>query len=62
LKLTRIIIETAKKELETNNEKQKQLFYMIIVFTEKIQESLYKLSTELLSSQIQINNSNSNVV
>ena len=48
--ITRIIIQKATEELNTENEKKKQFFMMIKTYTEKTQNKIYSISTELIES------------
>jgi hypothetical protein len=53
LKITRIVVENANKELSESKGQQMQFFTMIKVFTEKIQSRLYTISNELIKSLMQ---------
>jgi hypothetical protein len=48
LKITRVVVEYANKELIESKGQQMQFFTMIRVFTEKIQSKLYALSFSLI--------------
>lgn len=50
LKITRIVVENANKELTECKGQQMQFFTMIKVFTEKIQSRLYSISNELIKN------------
>ena len=48
LKVTRLVVEHADKELAESKGQQMQFFMMIKVFTEKIQSRLYNISNALI--------------
>ena len=50
--ITRIIIQKATEELSTDNEKKKEFFLMIKTYTEKTQNKIYSISTELIESMV----------
>merc|ERR1712032_568702 len=52
LKITQLIIENANESLKNAENKQKELFTMILHFTEKIQEQLFILTNSLIKSSI----------
>ncbi len=50
LKITRLVVENANKEISESKGQQMQFFTMIKVLTEKIQSKLYSISNELIKS------------
>lgn len=60
LKITRVVVEYANKELLDSKGQQMQFFTMIRVFTEKIQSKLYALSFSLIKGLTKNTKRNSN--
>jgi hypothetical protein len=56
LKLTRLVTENTKIEIEESENQQKQFFKLIQSFVEKIQNKLYYLSTSILKNRNLIEN------
>jgi len=50
LKITRLVVDHANKDMADSNGQQLQFFTMIKVFTEKIQSRLYSISNELIKN------------
>ncbi len=68
LKITRLVVDHANKQLAESNGQQLQFFTMIKVFTEKIQSRLYSISNELIKNLMKnarrtvCNEGNNNIV